>query len=166
MNESSKLGTCGCPKSLAEATPCEEKTRWCRVAPVDLRSSSPPRLYLALTAALRSVCLGAQHDPPASTQMQTNRSTQHRSESGSSPTRSGKERLCHLLAIWQRHAYAAWPGTRCIDADNITDKSEGAWAAARATIPAYRAKLRQTWLIWRSCWTRITKHEEWPELLG
>ena len=84
MNESSKLGTCGCPKSLAEATPCEEKTRWCRVAPVDLRSSTPPRLYLALTAALRSVCQGAQHNPSASAQTQTNRSTQHRSESGSS----------------------------------------------------------------------------------
>ena len=39
----------------------------------------------------------------------------------------------------------------------ITDDSEGTWAVARATSPAFRAKLRQCWPAWQSCMS--PKHE-------
>ncbi len=64
----------------------------------------------------------------------------------------------------QRSTHTAWPHTRSIGAVIISGKSEATWVAARATIPAPRAMLRQTWLTQQICVTRITKHADWPAL--
>ena len=80
---------------------------------------------------------------------------------------NGVKRRRVWTAFWQsdrgvptQHATAP----ACIDGTTASDKSEGAWVAARATGREFRANLRQTWLIRRSCETRITKLEEWSAL--
>ena len=143
---------CGLRPCIADHRRQFLRARWGMTVAVPTCRKHSSKLLLCPTASEPTrLNESLMPEPPTTT-----RTAPHSTSLSLTPERE-KARLDRFLAIWQRRARAAWPKPRCADAVTTRGRSEGTWAAARATSPASRANLRPTALLRQSCSTRSTK---------